>query len=241
MSQSPDQKVIKLRRLTRPNELVDSQLINRNLEPLRQNNKKQIAQRVYYQKRGEHLSPLIRNQKDPVHLRLGSKHVQFKRLVPLGTNTASLLPKMKNTRLFFRNNNSKQPNNNGGTKVGNTPGQFRKNKFNRMYSAQARLERIRQNNRIKNSPIKLRRLNTQLPPATDLTVHVKNTNFVPPDRAIQYENGVQKFKMILDPVIQQEIAEVQRSSSGSTDIILPTTRITPEVTDLPITTRFSLL
>lgn len=68
--------------------------IQKNLEPLIHNNKKQVAQDLYYANHPEHQSPLIRQEKGPVHARLGIKPVR-RRLMPLGTNTTTILPKRK--------------------------------------------------------------------------------------------------------------------------------------------------
>lgn len=68
--------------------------IQKNLEPLINNNKKQVAQAKYYANHPEHQSPLTRQDKGPVHARLGIQAAR-RRLMPLGTNMATVLPKRR--------------------------------------------------------------------------------------------------------------------------------------------------
>ncbi|XP_066259988.1 uncharacterized protein [Euwallacea similis] len=216
--------LVRLRRLTdvtQPISLFDD-IVSRNLEPLINNTKKQIAQAKYYEKHPQNESPMTRAAKGPVHQRLGVKQIRLKRMVPLGTNTSSILPKKK----FFGNNR----NNSFG------PGQNNRTKLNRLFTVQSRFQKIRtqQLQRINGIPIKLRRLTTS--PATNLTVEVRNPNYAP----LEY-TPVQRFKMILNPQIQSEILDIQNECQTTIGPLPSLTRITPVTTARKITDIFACL
>ncbi|XP_030749539.1 uncharacterized protein LOC115877491 [Sitophilus oryzae] len=208
MSQGPN--IVKMR-FHRPKAQIEQ-----NLEPLKQNRKK-VAQRFYYQNHPVNISPLVNeNSKAPVHQRLGLKQTRLKRL-PLGTNTASLLPKRRQIHKNLQNGP-------------NTYFNFRGRKLQRTYSAQARLERIR-NTQFKKPKIKLRRLNTV---PKNLTIELQNNNF-----SLRNVEDVKKFKMMLDPKIQAEIIEIQNESTGNEILVLPTLRIQPVTTGVSMHDRFT--
>lgn len=106
---------------------------------------KHFAQAKYY----EGKSPLTRAvgsefPKPPVHERLGVK----RRPVPvgIGTQTNMLMPKNRFQRVQQQQNNVRN---------------FRNQKFNRMYSAQTRLRRIRNNMNVNFRPQQNNRHNPQ--------------------------------------------------------------------------------
>lgn len=246
MAQPQQGARIKLRHLnsnlrrppTRPLKPNTNQLIIKNLEPLKQNIKKKVAQTLYYENHDVYESPLTRGDKGPVHQRLGAKQIRLKRFVPLGTNTSTVLPRKRTFGPAARN--GMVTNNN--YRLQNTPGQYRRHKLQRVYSAQARLERIRRSQINNAGAIKLRRPSRLIPPGTNLTVEVKNPNFLPMiDGAATFNHHVAKFKMILNPTIQSEIEEIQREYSGSSENTPLSIRVTPVCTSLPMTTRFALL
>ncbi|XP_066148077.1 uncharacterized protein [Euwallacea fornicatus] len=216
--------LVRLRRLMDVNQptIILDDIVSRNLEPLINNTKKQIAQAKYYEKYPQNESPMTRADKGPVHQRLGLKQIRLKRMVPLGTNTSSILPKKK----FFRNNgnNSFGPNQNNRTKL------------NRLFTVQSRFQRIRsqQLQRINGVPVKLRRLTTS--PATNLTVEVRNPNY----NCLEY-TPVQRFKMILNPEIQSEILDIQSECQTTMGPLPPLMRVTPVTTARKITDIFACL
>ncbi|XP_060517654.1 uncharacterized protein LOC132696689 [Cylas formicarius] len=199
-----------------------SQKIKNNLQPLLQNTKKQIAQDAYYQNNPIGSSPLIgQNQKTTVHERLGLKQIRMKRIPFIGTNSSTIPPKK---RIFKQHPNHIR--------------NFNNSKFQRIYSAQARLDRIRQ----KHKPLRLHRFqNTRKHRAANLTVQVKNPNYV--GSGIQNRgaasSAVGRFKMILNPVLQSEILHLKNNETKMGDVIIYNWRPTPVTTIFSTHERFS--
>lgn len=124
-------------------------LIERNLQTLKANNRKELAQRLYYNGGNAHKNNLITERKKrPVHQRLGLKHQ-----MPLGTSTNFIIQKKK----------TNQPN-----KQSFTLNAKRMQRF----SVQPRLDKFKPQQAVQPG-IKLRRLTT----AKNLTIHLKNSDF----------------------------------------------------------------
>lgn len=203
--------------------------IQKNLEPLINNNKKQVAQALYYANHPEHQSPLTRQDKGPVHARLGMKAAR-RRLMPLGTNTTNVLPKRKYLQVNRHRNNN-------GLGIQNRR-QFKRTNRPRLFSAQNRLERIRSQQAGRPGPVKLRRINRITP--TNLTVQVQNTNFKS-NNITNPNPEVYRFKMDLDLQVQDAIAEIQQECKESMGPLPINTRIIPVTTNVTTSYRFGLL
>ncbi|KAF7279562.1 uncharacterized protein LOC143203255 [Rhynchophorus ferrugineus] len=125
-------------------------LIEKNLQPLKANNKKEIAQRFYYNKNNSHKSILItERKKPPVHQRLG-----LKQKMPLGTSTNFILQKRRKIQ------SNKQPFELKARRL-------------QTFSTKSRLNKSQSSQIMTTSGIKLRRLT----PAKNLTIQLKNSNF----------------------------------------------------------------
>jgi len=216
--QEPRVQRLRLIRLNRQNKNGNPE-IQQNLKPLVQNNRKKLAQKYYYQNNPEHHSPLMKDEKPPVHERLGVKH-RFSQM-PLGTSTTLILPKR---RLLRRNDNFRE---------------WRQQRLHRFYSAQSRIERIRSQQR-PNSIIKLRRINNN-PTVSNLTVQVKNPSYKFGPNGLGNFNSY-RFKMFLNPKIRAQILDIQKDQiSCSRDRLFPVLNITPVTTSITISERFGML
>ncbi|KAL1491445.1 hypothetical protein ABEB36_012043 [Hypothenemus hampei] len=190
--------------------------ILKNLEPLQTNNKKLVAQDIYYS------SVLQDEERGPVHERLGAnKQIRLRPLMPLGTNTSTVLPKH---RLLKRIKYQK------------------KQLYQTLYKgnrAQARLDRLRAEFIAKRSPIKLKRLtNTQT--AANLTIQVPNTSSQSKFNPFN-DSMPNRFRMYLDPTIQSLIKLMQEEYENFGGTLFPVPVIKPNTTAISISDRFSSL
>ncbi|VEN45378.1 unnamed protein product [Callosobruchus maculatus] len=220
---------IKLRRVKpqiNQSTIIDEDIILRNLQPLQENvQKKKKAQEAYYRRNESGVSPLMRDSvRRPVKARLG--------LMPFGTNTSALPPKMR-----LRRFNGARMNSSGTT--GNNAIRMRKLRVN---IAQERLNRIRSRNSTllaSSTPkkIRLRRLMSTpsvLPGPQNLKVEVVNNTSMLRGPPFKHR----RFKQILNQHIQMEIMALQNNTETEQYWI---EKVTPVATQFKMHDRFAQL
>lgn len=182
-----------------------------NLQPLKVNlEKKKKAQDLYYENNCSN-SPMRRDlNKRPVKHRLG--------LIPYGTNTSSILPKIRLRRQTMNNriNNRKFVHN------------------RRVNLAQQRLNYIRSKHR------------QTLSIPNKMKLHRVIHNGVPRNFQVQVQNTssphyqkIKRFKQILNDSLQTEIRQIQ-SSYKREETMIPT-MVSPAITGISMHKRFGLL
>lgn len=200
-------------------------MIQKNLEPLRENiEKKKRAQDAYYES-SFGVSPLRRNNRPPVKQRLGKVNIPY-----AGTSTSFLPPKQR-----LRKVNTTLNNRINSRKIRNNPAQ------QRLYRIRSRNEDDVLNNSIKKIRIRRPMDFTGTEPQ-NLQVQVVNSNATLP---VRYNNNSnmnhqrpRRFRQILNTAIQMEIKKLQLSFTG---INVPPSEIKPAFTLKTLHDRFARL
>lgn len=206
---------------------VVTDVIQKNLEPLRENiEKKKRAQDAYYENNTNNfgISPLRRDGRRSVKQRLGRSNVPY-----TGTNTSFLPPKQRLRKI----------NNTLNNKI-NT----RKTRINlaqqRLYRIRARQQDTMNTMTQPGKKIRIRRpypLNMGEP--KNFQVEVVNNTANVPDRYYPMERPRQRrFRQILNAAIQMEIRKLQLQFTGSN---VPPSEIKPAFTLKTLNDRFANL
>lgn len=194
-------------------------VIQKNLEPLKQNIQKKIrAQEAYYQNSNNvSVSPMLRNDKQPVQQRLG-RRVPFN-----GTNTSMLPPKKRLYKNTLNSSISKKKN------------------IKRNY-AQMRLNKIRERQRHQTL------MENNLTGTRKIKIHGRIPNAIVPNFKVQIRNngnfintglhGFKRHKISLDSDIQIAIKQLETMYTGEKIVIL---KIQPKATTISMNDRFSSL
>ncbi|XP_056646366.1 uncharacterized protein LOC130451398 [Diorhabda sublineata] len=213
---------LRIRKSTRPtlnSNLSQDDVIQKNLEPLKQNIQKKIrAQEAYYQNcNNVSVSPMTHDIKPPVQQRLGRK-------VPFtGTNTSMVPPKK---RLYKNTLNSS----------------ILKKKHLKRNHAQIRLNKIREKQRYESM------MANNLTGPRKIKIHGRIPNAIIPNFKVQIRNngnitnngiiGYKRHKISLDSEIQIAIKQLETLYTGEKIVIL---KVKPKATTISLNDRFTNL
>lgn len=200
-----------------------AEVIQKNLEPLRENvEKKKRAQDAYYETHEDTMgmSPLTREAfKKPVKQRLGRRHIPY-----VGTSTSFLPPKKRLRKI--------------GNTLNNTIN-IRKIRndilHQRSYSVSGKYQEAAANRNRSITKLRLRR------PKSLLSGEPKNFQVEIINNNVNGRHNIsrpQRFRQILNNNIQLEIKKLQLQYTGDN---VPPTKITPAFTLITISERFARL
>ncbi|CAH1133158.1 unnamed protein product [Ceutorhynchus assimilis] len=218
-------------------ESLDPERLEKNLEQVRLHTEKMQRAHEVFIRRQQTLE-----EKGPVRQRLGVVRVRRMGPRPAPKPTATTSNGVQRQSVKRRLYNSGASVVNGGT----TRRRFGlKRLHDQRYHinlAQNRMQRVRAQIVNNTCPVRLRRNHPSarlgLPRnANNLTIQVPN--FAPSTNGQTYPHNIERFRLTLNPEIQALIRNLQIEASDPVRQFFPINRVTPQVTSIFLSTRFS--